>query len=981
MSHLISFLAYISFCLLLTACAGGSPNNLEVGDNRGSPNIIDNPLDDNADDAIIDGGDGDDNADNSDNPIDDDAVVDGGTDDNADNADDNANDENSDNADNALIDDDAVVDGGTDDNADNADDNANDENSDNADNALIDDDAVVDGGTDDNADNADDNANDENSDNADNALIDDDAVVDGGGTDDNADNADDDNIVILNPIDFETDEYTKNYALANIKASAIYARGGTGKGQTVSILDTPFNTTHADLQNVFVTGFDASSGGTNVHCDTNDCATHGTHIAGIIAGNKDDAGMHGVAYEAKIKPIAIFSDAGVGDITTAQLANAIYEGSGDDIIAMNNSWGSHTTSRITVEGIGHYYYERPHGQNFVNTDGDIVNHQMMQISVNAWKQAVNDGTIVVFANGNHGLNSETGKVKAYYNSDLSGSSVTLSASFLLGADNANIPSFEGNYANIESELAGKWLTVIAVDSDNRIASFSNGCGDAKEFCLAAPGHTIYSTSISDGDEQYENKHGTSMAAPHVTGALAALKSLFPSMTSTELVDLVLNTADDLGDDGTDDVYGRGMLNLDEASKPQGDALAVNIDNQALAGGVRLSESNINLSHHFGGVINDLSIGIRDNYNRSFTATPAQAMIDPLTFGLDAYISNLESDDNITTKNFNEQNFNSQAHVTFSTQSDNAWMNASYHYGASSAQIVFYADYRIDDLNLLNKNTTNNLRFTDIRPAGTDIAHIKTTHQLDDTITFTPYAAKGAFAKTAFDSDNNVNDRDFSELGADISYDNGKTNISIGIGNLREYQQFLGAQTSGAYALKNASLSRFTDLHIQRNLTPDSENESPDNKIRLTIYADYTQYQTDVDMLHHDFASIENLTANQYQIGFIGKNIAQTDDRLTINLATKLGVTSGTLTQNTVDGYDENGNFNNVTHHYQLATQQRNHQLAIAYQSRLPYLNKNKVQSNLIRNGKFFTSVTIDRNLYNQNQLNQTKMMVGISTKF
>ncbi len=938
MPYLSSFFTRISFCLLLVACAT-SPNNIEAGDSYGNANIADNsdnPLDNsdnNTDNNLVGGKGGTD-----DDAVidDDDAVVDGGDDAVIDDDDDAV----VDGGDDAIIDDDddAIVDGGDD--------------------AIIDDDdnAVVDGGDD--------------------AIIDDDddAIVDGGDDaiiddDDNA--VVDENIITLNPTDFETTEYSKNYALASIKASAIYARGGTGKGQTISILDTPFNTSHADLQNVFVTGFDASSGGTNIHCSGNGCASHGTHIAGIIAANKDDIGMHGVAYEANIKPIAIFSNAGAGDITTAQLANAIYEGSGDDIIAMNNSWGSHTISRVTIEGLGDYYYERPHGQNFVNIDGDIVNHQMMQISVNAWKQAVSDDTIIVFANGNHGLNSATGMVKTYRKSDLSDTAVTMSASALLGAADANIPSFEGNYANIETELAGKWLTVIAVDSNNSIASFSNGCGEAKEFCLAAPGHTIYATSITNTDEQYENKHGTSMAAPHVTGALAALKSLFPSMSSTELVDLMLTTADDLGDEGTDDVYGRGMLNLDEASKPQGDALAVNVNNQALAGNVALSESNISLSHHFGGVINDLSIGIRDNYNRSFTATPAQAMIDPLTFGLDAYIDNLENDaDNIST-----ENLNAQTQVTFSTQNHNAWMNAHYQYGESSAQIAFHADYRIDDLNLLNKNAEN-LRFTDINPAGTDIAHIKATHQLNDTITLTPYAAKGAF-----NSGNDVNDRDFSELGTDINYDTGKTNIAIGIGHLREYQQFLGAQTSGAYALKNASLSRFTDLHIERNLTPNSDNEAPDNKTKLSIYADYTQYQTDVDMLHHDFVAIENLTANQYQIGFIGKNIKQPDDKLTINLATKFGVTNGVLTQNTVDGYDENGNFNNVTQHYQLATQKRHHQLAVTYQSRLPYLNKNKAQSNIISNSKFFTSVTIDRNLYNQNQLNQTEMMVGISTKF
>ena len=164
--------------------------------------------------------------------------------------------------------------------------------------------------------------------------------------------------------------------------------------------------------------------------------------------------------------------------------------------------------------------------------------------------------------------------------------------------NANIPGFEANYASIEADLLGKWLAVVALDNNNKIAYFSNGCGTAKEFCLAAPGWAVYTTS--NGATQYENASGTSIAAPHVTGGLAALKSMFPSMSSEELVTLVLNTADDLGAVGTDDVYGRGMLDLDEASKPQGEIMMAGLNNQVLAGEVLLTESNISLSHHFGG---------------------------------------------------------------------------------------------------------------------------------------------------------------------------------------------------------------------------------------------------------------------------------------------------------------------------------------------------------------------------------------------
>ena len=65
-----------------------------------------------------------------------------------------------------------------------------------------------------------------------------------------------------------------------------------------------------------------------------------------------------------------------------------------------------------------------------------------------------------------------------------------------------------------NELADQFLTVMAVDNNLKEAAFSNRCGIAADFCLAAPGKSIYSAKTGGG---YTNKSGTSMAAPHVSG--------------------------------------------------------------------------------------------------------------------------------------------------------------------------------------------------------------------------------------------------------------------------------------------------------------------------------------------------------------------------------------------------------------------------------------------------------------------------------
>ena len=111
----------------------------------------------------------------------------------------------------------------------------------------------------------------------------------------------DDSSQSLDTAIWETSEYNANYGLASLNASN--ARGYTGQGVTVSVLDLPFDTDHADLVDNLVTGYDALDGDSAVHCPQNGCiSAHGTHVAGIIL---TPAGMHGVAPDVSIKAILI----------------------------------------------------------------------------------------------------------------------------------------------------------------------------------------------------------------------------------------------------------------------------------------------------------------------------------------------------------------------------------------------------------------------------------------------------------------------------------------------------------------------------------------------------------------------------------------------------------------------------------------------------------------------------------------------------
>ena len=116
----------------------------------------------------------------------------------------------------------------------------------------------------------------------------------------------------------------------------------------------------------------------------------------------------------------------------------------------------------------------------------------------------------------------------------------------------------GNNGNATVAAPARWNETIAVAAtDNRDvrASFSNF---GPEVDIAAPGVSVWSLSSTFS---YIYKSGTSMACPHVTGAAALLWAYNPSLTRDQVRALLIAGATDLGDPGTDTLYGAGRLNI------------------------------------------------------------------------------------------------------------------------------------------------------------------------------------------------------------------------------------------------------------------------------------------------------------------------------------------------------------------------------------------------------------------------------------
>ncbi len=74
--------------------------------------------------------------------------------------------------------------------------------------------------------------------------------------------------------------------------------------------------------------------------------------------------------------------------------------------------------------------------------------------------------------------------------------------------------------------------------------------------VVAPGHNVRS---SVGVNSYSTKSGTSMAAPHVSGAVLLLKEAFPELSGADILTALYYTASDLGVPGEDNTFGMGII--------------------------------------------------------------------------------------------------------------------------------------------------------------------------------------------------------------------------------------------------------------------------------------------------------------------------------------------------------------------------------------------------------------------------------------
>ena len=347
-----------------------------------------------------------------------------------------------------------------------------------------------------------------------------------------------------------------------------------GSGVTIGFIDSGIDQDHPmfagkTIDEQFLLG---ATDETATGFDTGEYS-HGTAVASVALGLPTSLtnAPQGVAWAADVTMFAIPVSSGGGLYQPISLgalrgANSRWETMGttvlgSDIDILNLSIG--------YSGIIDRYSERDLRDNFGRAIAALA------------QSGATEKTILVWAAGNaHG---DPCTVSATDPHCVNGS-----------VDAVSVEVLPGLAARI-SELRGHTIAVVAVaegSSGPQIAGFSNRCGIAASYCLAAPGAGIGFAYFGYRSERTAPGSGTSFAAPMVAGGLAIMKQLFrDQLSNTALVSRLLATADNTGRFANRSVYGQGLMDLEAATSPVG-VLDVPVGNQAEGPGTALRSTAI-----------------------------------------------------------------------------------------------------------------------------------------------------------------------------------------------------------------------------------------------------------------------------------------------------------------------------------------------------------------------------------------------------
>lgn len=329
------------------------------------------------------------------------------------------------------------------------------------------------------------------------------------------------------PTSFNTAEFRRSDGAPYHGAVTAWTAGATGQGVTIGVIDSGAAAGSSEFAGR-IHPLSADVAGGNRGFDTNE-DNHGTNVAVIALGARNDSGTLGIAFNATL--LALRADR---------------PGSCTDTSVPADEQGCSFTDTAIAAGVDRAVTAGARVIN-ISLGGSAPNFTLRQ----AVGRATAAGIIVVVSSGNDG-----------------------------DGTNPDIPPDQPDPFASGLQLVGNGLVIIAGSNNAQGAAsgFANKAGDFANAFLTAFGENVCCDYNNDGTIRTEPRpggnaifgiSGTSFSAPQIAGAAALLAQAFPNLSGNQIVTLLLNSATDAGDPGTDRIFGRGILSISRAFAPQG----------------------------------------------------------------------------------------------------------------------------------------------------------------------------------------------------------------------------------------------------------------------------------------------------------------------------------------------------------------------------------------------------------------------------
>jgi serine protease len=176
---------------------------------------------------------------------------------------------------------------------------------------------------------------------------------------------------------------------------------------------------------------------------------------------------------------------------------------------------------------------------------DAGNGQYTSVILDAIEWAIDQGADVINMSLGGGGYTQTGQ-NLFYEAHIMGVLSVAAA----GNNGSTELSYPASYDKV--------ISVAAVDQEKKRASFSQSNNKVD---ISAAGVSVASLYLGG---RYAYLSGTSMATPHVTGAIARIWSTCGACSNDQVEQCLLSTAEDLGPVGRDNEYGAGLLQTQNA---------------------------------------------------------------------------------------------------------------------------------------------------------------------------------------------------------------------------------------------------------------------------------------------------------------------------------------------------------------------------------------------------------------------------------